>query len=155
MKFRENALELAVGKPTAVVLDSNDDLALALLRADPHHGSARRVLRAVLEQVASACSINVASTRTSGKSSGQLHDDAMCRHALAQPREHRSDDLIQGRPIAVHLDRPRFETRHLQHLRYVLGHVARLVEDALAPVLDGLLRLTARRFPPGSMTRLT
>ena len=65
-----------------------------------------------------------ASTRTSGRSRGQLDDHAVAREALGSRSSTDADDLGQRAPVAIGDDRAGFEARHLQDLRDVLGHRA-------------------------------
>jgi hypothetical protein len=53
----------------------------------------------------------------------------MVREAFGEAAQHRRSDLGQRGPVAVGFDGFRFQPRHLQHLRHVLGHLARVLED--------------------------
>lgn len=129
-ELREHPLVLAVGKPAAVVLDRDHDFPRLSLCPHPHDGSRGRVLRAVLEQVAKRLFDQHCIDAHQRQIVGQFDDEPMRRHALAQSGQCRTDNLVQGGPVSIHLDGARFQTRHLQDLRHAFRHFPCLVEDA-------------------------
>ena len=153
MELGEHALDVALGKAAAVVLDGNDDLLAAPLRAHPDYRSRRRVLGAVLEQVAERLLDQRRVDAHQRQVVGQLDDHAVRRQALGQARQHRAGDLAQRGPVAVRLDRARFQPRHLQDLGDVLGHLARLVEDAFRQRRRAPARQALAALARGSTTR--
>ena len=91
----------------------------------------RRVARRVLEQIGEHLLDQARVDSHERQVVRQVDHHHVRGEAIAQAAQHRAGDLVQRAPVALELHRAGLEPRHLQHLGDELGHLARLLEDAL------------------------
>src|SRR5262249_12599781 len=101
-EFPEYALDVGFWNAATIVFDGNQNVPLATLRVETYHGARRRVLGAVLQQIAERLLDQRRVYAHERKVLRQIDDDPMRRHALGEAGEDRPSDLRERAPVALH-----------------------------------------------------